>query len=57
VSFNRRFVDMWGVPPELVEGRADAPVLRFVTDRVADPEPFADRVRYLYEHAREVSRE
>jgi PAS domain S-box-containing protein len=57
LSFNHRFVDMWGVPPELVEVRADAPVLRFVAEQVANPEPFVRRVQYLYEHARETSRD
>jgi hypothetical protein len=41
----------------LVEKRDDAPVLRFVTEQVADPGSFLHRVQYLYEHARETSRD
>jgi two-component system, cell cycle sensor histidine kinase and response regulator CckA len=57
VSFNRRFVEMWGIPPELVEKKDDAPVLRLVTEQVAAPGSFLERVEYLYQHARETSRD
>ncbi|HEY9162136.1 MAG TPA: PAS domain S-box protein [Desulfomonilia bacterium] len=51
---NRRFVEMWNIPPELVEKKDDEPVLRFVTDKVADSRTFLQRVQYLYEHRRET---
>ncbi len=57
LSYNRRFVEMWGIPAELVEVRDDDPLLRFVTTQVADPEDFMQRVHYLYEHTQETSRE
>ncbi len=53
VSVNRRFVEMWGIPPELAGSRDDAPVRDAVTDRVADPQQFVARVNYLYEHPSE----
>jgi signal transduction histidine kinase len=46
-----------GVPQELVENKSDEPVLRFVTEQMADPQQFLRRVQYLYEHRRETSRE
>ena len=57
ISFNQRFVDIWGIPPQLVEERNDAPVLQFVTSRTADPEGFLARIKYLYAHQEEKSRE
>lgn len=57
ISFNRRFVEIWGIPPEMAEAGDDAPVLRFVTSMTADPDAFLDRVRYLYEHRVEKSRD
>lgn len=57
LSYNRRFVEMWGIPRKLIEARLDTPVLKFVTDQLADPPQFFRRVQYLYEHRREVSRE
>jgi len=38
ISFNRRFVELWDIPPELVEAGDDAPVLKLVTSKVADRE-------------------
>jgi len=57
VSYNRRFIEMWGIPPELVENKDDEPVLRFVTGKAADPQSFFRRVQYLYEHRQETGRD
>lgn len=55
ITYNRRFVELWGVPEELVSRRDDKPVLQFVVDQVANPEVFHSRVKYLYEHKEEES--
>ncbi len=65
VSINRRFVEMWQIPddllstrrggPLLVEPGLDDPVLRLVTSRMKDPDGFAARVRYLYDHPHEAA--
>jgi two-component system cell cycle sensor histidine kinase/response regulator CckA len=57
ISHNRRFKELWGIPSELVEAGDDAPVLRLVASRVADSNGFLERVKYLYEHTEEKSRE
>jgi PAS domain S-box-containing protein len=57
LSSNRRFIELWGVPAELVENGDDQPVLEFVTTRVQDPGAFLQRIHYLYEHTHETSRE
>lgn len=57
LSYNRRFVEMWGLPAKLVEDRLDEPVLRFVTGQMADPQAFIRLVHYLYEHKQETSRD
>lgn len=57
ISCNRRFVEMWGIPPELVATGADEPVLQFVAKQPVDEEGFLARVRYLYEHREEKSRD
>ena len=57
ISYNRRFVEMMGIPRDLVESKSDEPVLRFVTEQMANPEQFLRRVQYLYEHRLETSRE
>jgi putative nucleotidyltransferase with HDIG domain len=54
LSFNTRFIDMWRIPPAMAEARLDAPVLQFVFDQIADPDPFLTRVKYLYDHPNEI---
>jgi PAS domain S-box-containing protein len=57
VSFNRRFVEMWDVPPQAMESRCDSEVLQSVREKVVDPDKFFQRIRALYEHPEESSRE
>lgn len=57
ISFNRRFIELWDVPAELLEAWEDTPLLHLVTTRVVDPESFLARVKYLYDHREEKSRE
>lgn len=57
VSFNRRFVDMWHVPAELIEARADAQILRIVASQVRDTDGFLARVQFLYAHPDEPARD
>ncbi len=57
LTYNSRFVEMWGLPEKLVEDRLDEPVLQFVTAKTADPPSFARKVQYLYSHRQETSQD
>jgi len=57
VHSNRRFAEMWGIPEQIIEHRVDDAVLRTVLAKVVDPRGFAKRVRYLYAHPDESSRD
>ena len=57
LSYNRRFVEMWGLPAKLVEDRFDETVLQFVMVKIADPRSFAQKIRYLYNHRQETSQD
>ncbi len=57
LSFNRRFVEMWGIPSELIEKKDDNLVLQWVANQLADSPSFLQRVQYLYEHRREIDQE
>ncbi len=57
ISYNQRFVEMWGVSQKLIESNTDEPILEFVTNKVADSRSFYSRIKYLYDHKDETSRE
>ena len=57
ISFNRRFVAMWGIPDEVIASGSDDRALQSVTDKLVDPQGFLARVRYLYAHREEMSRD
>ena len=57
LSYNHRFMEMWGVPRNLLDAQDDEAVLRFVTDSLADAPAFLARVQYLYDHPAEKSRD
>jgi PAS domain S-box-containing protein len=48
LSFNRRFLDLWRVPAELVASGEEAPLLAHVADQLTDPEGFRTQVQRLY---------
>jgi PAS domain S-box-containing protein len=53
ISFNKNFVDMWGVSDEAVRSRSDAQALQCVLDRLESPDEFLKGVTYLYDHREE----
>ncbi|MCU0846040.1 MAG: PAS domain S-box protein, partial [Spirochaetes bacterium] len=57
MSFNRRFVEMMGMPKDLAESKSEELSLRWLMDRLADPEEFMTKVRHLYENHSETSRD
>ena len=57
ISYNRKFVEMWGIPEELIRSQQDDPVLHSVVGGIEHPDDFVARVKYLYEHKHENSRE
>ncbi len=57
VSYNRRFVELWGIPHDVVDSRSDERALRSILDKIVEPERFLEKVRYLYEHREQTSRE
>jgi len=52
---NRRFLEMWRIPPALAETHDDRLVLAYVIDQLADPAAFTDKVMALYSDPRAES--
>ena len=57
LSYNRNFVDMWGIAPEVIASRSDKRALQAVLGTLTDPRGFLKRVEYLYKHNKETSHE
>jgi diguanylate cyclase (GGDEF)-like protein/PAS domain S-box-containing protein len=57
ISYNQQFIDLWHLSPQIVSARRDVPVLQSVADQVENSEAFVARIKYLYEHRDEMSRE
>jgi len=49
ILFNKRFGELWNIPPHLLEEREDER-LQHVIAQIKDPDAFIEKVAYLYEH-------
>lgn len=54
-SFNKRFIEIWGIPSDIAESRSDERALNSVLDKLVDPDGFLMQVKYLYAHKEEKS--
>jgi len=50
ISHNRRFIEMWGIPPELMRGCRYGPVVRFMATRPVAPEDYLIQSRHLHQN-------
>ena len=54
---NRPFFKMWKIPPEIQDDVNDSAQVNYVLSLTKDPEAFLNKVRYLYDHPEEISRD
>lgn len=52
---NERMNQLWKIPPHLANDQDDSAQVKFVLDKVREPEVFAQKVAYLYAHPNESS--
>jgi len=57
VLVNKQFGLHFGVPDELLSSEDDLVVRKYVTDQVESPDAFIEKVKYLYSHRDEKSRD
>lgn len=53
MQFNQRFVEMWGLTPDVVATRSDDAAIASVLAKLVSPDEFVERVRQLYLHPEE----
>ena len=49
VTFNREFLEMWGIPEEVMAMKDEAVAIAFVLKQLKDPKAFQERIESLYE--------
>jgi PAS domain S-box-containing protein len=54
---NQRMVDLWKIPISIAEDPNDESELQFVINQVRHPQQFIEKVRHLYAHPDETSRD
>jgi PAS domain-containing protein len=57
LSYNKRFVDLWSIPLDVLVSKSDELALKSVVDKLTNPKEFLDKVKYLYDAKEEVSRD
>ena len=57
LSFNQRFVRMWGISNETMESKSDKLALQSITDKLINPDEFLLKVKSLYNEREERSRD
>jgi diguanylate cyclase (GGDEF)-like protein/PAS domain S-box-containing protein len=54
LSYNRRFLELWGIPDEVAAHGTDKELLRYAAEKVAHWETFIADVEYLYKNPKEI---
>jgi len=57
ILFNKRFGEMWKIPREILDAKNDEKMLQHVMGQLKDPDEFINKVKYLYAHRDEKSRD
>ncbi|MBI2077655.1 MAG: PAS-domain containing protein [Euryarchaeota archaeon] len=56
-SFNKKFVEMWRVPAEIIASRDDERAIGFVLDQLKEPQAFVAKIKELYANPAARSRD
>lgn len=47
-DFNQKFIEMWHIPPEIVDSKDDNRAIQYVLEQLKSPETFITKVKELY---------
>ena len=57
LAVNKRFLEMWDVPAAIAESKSNDNFLRWVKGKLADPEKYLARIRFIDDHPGDESRD
>ena len=57
ILFNQRFGQVWNMPQQLLDAKDDAKMIQHVVEQINDSQQFLERIKYLYAHKEEKSRD
>jgi PAS domain-containing protein len=57
LSFNRRLIEMWGIPQAVMDRRSAEAVMQSIHDRLANPQAVMARMASLADHTDETSQD
>jgi PAS domain S-box-containing protein len=57
ISHNKRFAQIWSISDELLATKDDDKLLAFVLSQLQNADEFINKVKYLYDHKKEKSRD
>jgi len=55
IRFNKKFVELWHIPGEILETKDDNKAINYVLDQLTDPEKFLSKLKELQSRPRETS--
>lgn len=55
LSYNKRFIEIWRMPPHIIDSKDDEVALSFAMSQLVKPNQFLEKVKWLYEHPTETS--
>ena len=57
ISYNKRFIEIWEMPKHITDAKDDEAALKHAMDQLINPDQFIEKVKYLYEHPTETSKD
>jgi PAS domain S-box-containing protein len=57
LSYNRRFMNMWNIPFDVIQTKSGEQVLKFMMGNIINPEEFSEKARNLFQRRAEFSRD
>lgn len=55
LSYNHGFINIWNMPQYIVDASDDEAALTFAMSQLVNPQQFIEKVKYLYDHPKEIS--